>query len=43
MITDRSFLLAARIPGARLEVVAGAHLPNWESAGDINALLAELG
>ena len=33
--------IAAGIPGARLEVVAGAHLANIESAAAVNALLVE--
>ena len=33
--------IAAGIPGARLEVVAGAHLATIESAGAVNALLVE--
>jgi 3-oxoadipate enol-lactonase len=33
--------IAAGIPDARLEVVAGAHVPSWESADAVNALIAE--
>jgi 3-oxoadipate enol-lactonase len=33
--------IAAGVPGARLEVVSGAHLPSVESVEAVNALLAE--
>jgi 3-oxoadipate enol-lactonase len=33
--------IADAIPDARLEVVAGAHVPSWESADAVNVLIAE--
>jgi 3-oxoadipate enol-lactonase len=33
--------IAAAVPGARLEVVAGAHLTSWEQAETVNRLILE--
>jgi 3-oxoadipate enol-lactonase len=38
---DQARTIAAGIPGARLEVIPGAHLANVESADAVNALLRE--
>ena len=34
-------LIAGRIPGARLEIVEGAHLSNYERADEVTALLLD--
>jgi hypothetical protein len=40
-VEPHAVTLAAGIPGARLEVVPGAHLATIESAETVNALLLE--